>query len=104
MYPYIKEETYDNFSYANFNIDMGNYVSLTSFTNHKMHETCMLEIPDNWLWEESYNVTLDELFMTTMNALKSGYTVAWCYKILATAMIIYIYQSDVPDGWRQPLT
>jgi len=25
VYPYIKEETYDNFSYANFNIDMGNY-------------------------------------------------------------------------------
>jgi bleomycin hydrolase len=63
--------------YNSLNIDMGNYVSLTSFTNHKMHEKCMLEIPDNWLWEESYNVTLDELFMTTMNALKSGYTVAW---------------------------
>jgi len=25
VYPYIKEETYEDFSYANFNIDMGNY-------------------------------------------------------------------------------
>ncbi|MDG1736175.1 MAG: C1 family peptidase [Crocinitomicaceae bacterium] len=63
--------------YNSLNIDMGDYVSLTSFTNHKLHKSCLLQIPDNWLWEESYNVTLDELFNATLNALKSGYSVAW---------------------------
>ena len=63
--------------YNSLGIDMNDYVSLTSFTNHKMHEKCMLQIPDNWLWDESYNVTVNELFQSTLHALKSGYTVAW---------------------------
>ena len=63
--------------YKMLGINMEDYVSLTSFTNHQMHSKCMLQIPDNWLWEESYNVTVDELFQSTIRALKSGYTVAW---------------------------
>ena len=63
--------------YNSLGIDMNNYVSLTSFTNHQMYQKCMLQIPDNWLWDESYNVRLNELFESTLHALKSGYTVAW---------------------------
>ena len=63
--------------YNSLGIDMKNYVSITSFTNHPLHQTCMLQIPDNWLWEESYNVTIDEMYETVLHALKSGYTVAW---------------------------
>ena len=63
--------------YNSLGIDMNDYVSLTSFTNHKMHEKCMLQIPDNWLWDVSYNVKINELFESTLHALKSGYTVAW---------------------------
>ncbi len=58
-------------------LDMNNYVSLTSFTNHPMNSECMLEIPDNWLWEKSYNVPLDDLYESVLHALKSGYTIAW---------------------------
>ena len=58
-------------------LKMDNYVSLTSFTNHPMYSKCMLEIPDNWAWGESYNVSLDDLFDATVEALKNGYTVAW---------------------------
>jgi bleomycin hydrolase len=58
-------------------LKMENYVSLTSFTNHPMYSKCMLEIPDNWAWGESYNVSLDDLYSVTVNALKNGYTVAW---------------------------
>jgi len=63
--------------YNSLGIDMNNYVSLTSFTNHQMYQKCMLQIPDNWLWDESYNVRVNELFESTLHALKSGYTVAW---------------------------
>lgn len=63
--------------YSSLGINMNDYVSLTSFTNHEMHKPCMLQIPDNWLWDWSYNVTVDELFESTIHALKSGYTVAW---------------------------
>ena len=65
-------------SYADeLGLKMENYVSLTSFTNHPMYSKCMLEIPDNWAWGESYNVPLDDLFNVTVDALKNGYTVAW---------------------------
>ena len=63
--------------YEILGIDMGDYVSLTSFTNHPMYEKCMLQIPDNWLWDESYNVGINDLYETVLYALKSGYTVAW---------------------------
>ena len=63
--------------YNSLGIDMNDYVSITSFTNHPLHSKCMLEIPDNWLWDVSYNVSLDEMYETVLHALKSGYTVAW---------------------------
>jgi bleomycin hydrolase len=65
-------------SYAeSLGLDMNNYVSITSFTNHPMYQKCQLEIPDNWAWGESYNVPLDDLFSVTEEALQNGYTVAW---------------------------
>ena len=63
--------------YTSLGIDMNDYLSITSFTNHPIYSKCMLEIPDNWLWEKSYNVSLDEMYETVLHALKSGYTVAW---------------------------
>jgi bleomycin hydrolase len=65
-------------SYAKaIGLDMDQYVSLTSFTNHPMYQRCMLEIPDNWAWGESYNVALNDLFDVCEHALKNGYTLAW---------------------------
>jgi bleomycin hydrolase len=71
-------ERYTPKSYAaSLGLDMKNYVSLTSFTNHPMYSECMLEIPDNWAWGKSYNVSMDELVEVTIAALKNGYTIAW---------------------------
>lgn len=63
--------------YKMLGIDMNDYVSMTSFTNHPMNSECMLQIPDNWLWDKSYNVSINDLYETVVYALKSGYTVAW---------------------------
>jgi bleomycin hydrolase len=62
---------------SSLGLNMDNYISITSFTNHPMYQKCQLEIPDNWAWGESYNVSLDDLFSVTVEALKNGYTVAW---------------------------
>ena len=65
-------------SYAKaIGLNMDDYVSLTSFTNHAMNERCELAIPDNWAWGDSYNVSLDDLFAACEYALKNGYTLAW---------------------------
>jgi bleomycin hydrolase len=71
-----KEYTPKSFS-AFLGLNMDDYVSITSFTHHPYYSTCMLEIQDNWNWGTSYNVPLDELMEIAVQALKSGYTVAW---------------------------
>jgi aminopeptidase C len=58
-------------------LNMDDYVSLTSFTHHPFYSAFILEIPDNWIYERSYNVPLDELIEIVDNSLKAGYTVAW---------------------------
>lgn len=62
---------------SSIGLDMNNYVSLTSFTNHAIYSECMLEIPDNWAWGTSYNVGMEDLVEVTIHALKNGYTLAW---------------------------
>ena len=74
----FKGKKYTPKSYAKaIGLDMDQYISLTSFTNHEMNARCQLAIPDNWAWGDSYNVNLDDLFSATEYALKNGFTVAW---------------------------
>lgn len=74
----FKGKKYTPQSYAKaIGLNMDEYVSLTSFTNHEMYKKCHLAIPDNWAWGESYNVGLDELFDACEYALKNGFTLAW---------------------------
>jgi bleomycin hydrolase len=73
-----KGKTFTPQSYASsIGLNMQDYVSLTSFTNHAPYATCQLAIPDNYNWGDSYNVGLDDLMATVTNALANGYTVAW---------------------------
>jgi len=71
-----KSYTPDSYAKA-IGLDMDEYVSLTSFTNHPINARCMLAIQDNWAWGESYNVSLDDLMAACEYALREGYTVAW---------------------------
>ena len=71
-------KSYTPKSYAKaIGLDMDDYISLTSFTNHEMNAECMLQIPDNWAWGQSYNVSLDDLMAAAEYALENGYSLAW---------------------------
>jgi bleomycin hydrolase len=73
-----KGKKYTPQSYAKaIGLNMDEYISLTSFTNHELYKKCQLAIPDNWAWGESYNVGLTDLFDACEYALKNGYTLAW---------------------------
>lgn len=73
-----KGKKYTPQSYFNsLNINIDDYVSLTSFTNYEMNKPCIIEVQDNWLNATSYNLSLDDLFRATVEALKNGYTIAW---------------------------
>lgn len=72
-----KEYTASSFSKEVVGLNPADYVSLASFTHHPFYSKFILEVPDNWLWGEMYNVTIDELVEVTENALKNGYSVVW---------------------------
>ncbi len=58
-------------------LDMKDYVSITSFTHHPFYETFDVEVPDNWMSKESYNLPLDEMMRVFQDAVESGYSIAW---------------------------
>lgn len=58
-------------------LNMDDYVSLTSFTHHPYYETFDIEVPDNWMSKESYNLPLDEMMEVFNNAVDEGYSIAW---------------------------
>jgi len=71
-------KTYTPKSYANeLGLNMDDYVSLTSYTHHDFYSQFVLEIPDNWLHVQSYNLPIDEMMEVIDDALMNGYTFAW---------------------------
>ena len=61
--------------YVGLNLD--NYVEITSYTHHPFYSKFILEIPDNWSWDELYNVPLNELEQIIDYSLDKGITIAW---------------------------
>jgi len=53
------------------------YVQITSFTHHNFNEMAMIEVPDNWLWANAFNLPLDEMMAQIDLSLNEGYSVAW---------------------------
>lgn len=74
----VDGKTYTPRSYADeLGIKGDDFISLTSYTHHPFYTNFAIEIPDNWLWAESFNVPMNDLKATVDNALENGYTVSW---------------------------
>lgn len=58
-------------------LDMNDYVSVTSYSHHPFYSQFALEISDNWRWDKSYNLPIDEFMTIFDNAINNGYTVLW---------------------------
>lgn len=71
-----KEYTPKSFA-ESLELNMDDYIELTSFTHHPYYEAFELEVPDNWEHARMYNLPLDELIAVTDHALRNGYTVCW---------------------------
>jgi len=71
-------KTYTPKSFAkHLDLNMDDYVELTSFTHHPYYKAFALEIPDNWQMHTTYNIPLDELMKVANDAIMKGYTFAW---------------------------
>ncbi|MDP4183648.1 MAG: C1 family peptidase [Bacteroidota bacterium] len=72
-----KEYTPQSFAKDYCGLNPDDYVMLSSYTHHPFYQKFAIEVPDNWLWGEVYNVPIDELEQVIDNAINTGYTVAW---------------------------
>lgn len=72
-----KEYSPKSFASDYVGLDLDNYVEITSFTHHPFYSKFIIEIPDNWSWNEVYNVPLNEFEEIIDNSINTGYTVAW---------------------------
>ena len=71
-----KEYTPQSFA-ENSGLNPDDYIEFTSYTHHPFYEKFVLEVPDNWLHAEYYNVPIDELVQIIDFALENGFTVDW---------------------------
>ena len=72
-----KEYTPKSFAKEYVGLNMDDYVEISSYTHHPFYEKFIIEVPDNWAWDEVYNVPLNELEEIIDNSVNNGYTVAW---------------------------
>lgn len=71
-----KEYTPKSFA-EELGLNIDDYVSLTSFTHHPFYSAFPIEVQDNWRWDLSYNLPLNELMQVFDNAINNGYSIAW---------------------------
>ncbi|MNQ36099.1 Aminopeptidase C [compost metagenome] len=72
-----KSYTPQSFAKEVVGINPDDYVELSSFTNAPYYTKTMLMIPDNWSFDQVYNVKLNDMTDIIDYALKNGFTVAW---------------------------
>lgn len=58
-------------------LNAADYISLTSFQHHDLYTSFILEIPDNYVHADYFNVTMQDLDEISQNALVNGYSVVW---------------------------
>ncbi|MCK4889282.1 MAG: aminopeptidase [Candidatus Aminicenantes bacterium] len=74
-----KEKTYTPETFfKSLQINMDDYIEITSYSHHPFYKKFRLEIPDNWSYDRNYyNVPMNELLDIASDALKNGYTFGW---------------------------
>lgn len=58
-------------------INPDEYIEITSYTHHPFYQKFVLEVPDNWDFNQYYNVPLEDLINIMKSSLNSGYSIAW---------------------------
>lgn len=72
-----KQYTPQSFASDFIGLNMTDYVEISSYTHHPFYSKFILEVPDNWSWDQVYNVPVNELEEIMEYAIKNGFTFAW---------------------------
>lgn len=71
-----KEYTPKSYAEAS-GINPDDYIYITSFSHHPFYSKFALEVPDNWNWDQLYNLPLNEFQEVMRYAITNGYSFAW---------------------------
>ena len=72
-----KEYTPKSFAKDFVGVDPDDYIEISSYTHHPFYEKFIIEVPDNWLWDEVYNVPMEEMMQIMEDAIMDGYSIGW---------------------------
>lgn len=74
-----KGKTYTPQSFAKevVGLNAADYVELSSLAGRPYYEKAFLPVPDNWSFDQVYNVPMNDITDIIDNALKAGYSVGW---------------------------
>ncbi|NOU59034.1 aminopeptidase C [Marinifilum caeruleilacunae] len=72
-----KEYTPKSFAKDFVGLNADDYIEISSYTHHPFYEKFIIEVPDNWLWDEVYNVPMNEMMEIMEKAIMDGYTIGW---------------------------
>jgi len=78
-------------------LNPNDYIFLTSFSHHPFYSKFALEVPDNWNWEQMYNVPLNELQETMSSAITAGYSFAWAADVSEKGFLFKDGLAIVPE-------
>ena len=82
-------------------LNMEDYVSITSFTHHPFYQKFVLEIPDNHANGSYYNVPQEDFLRITRNAIEHGFTVAWDGDVSEGSFNTQLGIAVVPESERE---
>jgi bleomycin hydrolase len=99
-----KSKTYTQQSFAKevVGVNPEEYIEMSSFANAPYYTKTMLIVPDNWSFDQVYNVKLNDMTDIIDYALKNGFTVAWDSDVSEKSFswkngIAYIPEKKVDD-------
>ena len=72
-----KKYTPESFAKEVVGLNGDDYVEISSFREYPYYTKTVLMVPDNWSFDQIYNVKMNDLTEIIDNALKNGYSVAW---------------------------
>lgn len=72
-----KKYTPETFAKEIVGVNADDYIEISSLQEYPYYSKFVLMVPDNWSYDQVYNVKMNELTDIIDNAIKTGYTVAW---------------------------
>lgn len=87
--------------FESLGLNPDDYVGVTSFTHHPFYEAFAVEVPDNWINFQYYNVPMDELKAIIDNAVDNGFPIAWAADVSEKGFKWYDGVALMPKGKRQ---